>query len=64
MRRPETPLRAIYAYCLQECCLGKPRRVDTCQESECPLHAFRYGTDPYKEERPGGAVSSRRGRIQ
>lgn len=48
MRRPETPLQAIYAYCLQECCLGKPRRVDTCQESECPLHAFRYGTDPYQ----------------
>ena len=64
MRRPETPLRAISAYCLAECCLGKPHRVDACQESECPLHAFRYGTDPYKEERPGGAVSSRRGRVQ
>ncbi len=48
MRRPETPLRAIYAYCLQECCLGKPRRVDTCQEPECPLYAFRYGSDPYQ----------------
>lgn len=64
MRRPETPLRAISAYCLAECCLGKPHRVDACQESECPLHAFRYGTDPYREERPGGAVSSRRGRVQ
>lgn len=48
MHRPETPLRAIYAYCLQECCLGKPRRVDTCQEPECPLYAFRYGSDPYQ----------------
>lgn len=64
MRRPETPLRAIYAYCLQECCLGKPRRVDTCQEPECPLYAFRYGSDPYQEETPGGAVSSRRDRIR
>ena len=64
MRRPETPLRAISAYCLAECCLGKPHRVDACQESECPLHASRYGTDPYKEERPGGVVSSRRGRVQ
>lgn len=64
MRRLETPLRAISAYCLAECCLGKPHRVDACQESECPLYAFRYGTDPYKEERPGGAVSSRRGRVQ
>lgn len=48
MRRPETPLQAIYAYCLQECCLGKARRVDTCQEPECPLYAFRYGSDPYQ----------------
>ena len=64
MRRPETPLRAISAYCLAECCVGKPHRVDACQEPSCPLHAFRYGTDPYKEERPGGAVSSRRGRVQ
>lgn len=64
MRRPETPLRAIYAYCLQECCLGKPRRVDTCQEPECPLYAFRYGSDPYKDEKPGEAVSSRRDRMR
>ena len=63
MRRLETPLRAISAYCLAECCLGKPHRVDACQEPSCPLYAFRYGTDPYKEERPGGAVSSRRGRA-
>lgn len=64
MRRPETPLQAIYAYCLQECCLGKARRVDTCQEPKCPLYAFRYGSDPYQEETPGGAVSSRRDRIR
>ena len=48
MRRPETPLRAISAYCLAECCLGKPHRVDACQEPSCPLHAFRYGSDPYQ----------------
>lgn len=53
MRRLETPLRAISAYCLAECCLGKPHRVDACQESECPLHAFRYGTDLY-QVRSGG----------
>lgn len=49
MRRPQTPLRAISAYCLAECCLGKPNRVDACQEPECPLFAFRYGTDPYSQ---------------
>lgn len=63
MRRPETPLQAIYAYCLQECCLGKARRVDTCQEPKCPLYAFRYGSDPY-QGRSGGAVSPRRDRIR
>ena len=40
MRRPETPLRAISAYCLAECCLGKPHRVDACQEPSCPLYAL------------------------
>lgn len=48
MRRPETPLRAISAYCLAECCLGKPHRVESCQKPSCPLYAFRYGTDPYQ----------------
>lgn len=62
MRRPETPLRAISAYCLAECCLGKPHRVDACQESECPLYAFRYGTDPYQVEPSRSPDASRKRR--
>ena len=28
---------------------GKPNRVDACQEPECPLFAFRRGTNPYSQ---------------
>ena len=50
------------AYCLAECCLGKPHRVDACQESECPLYAFRYGTDPYQVEPSRSPDASRKHR--
>lgn len=39
-----TPLRAIRRNCLD--CSGGPTEVRLCTVDECPLYAFRFGTQP------------------
>lgn len=49
--RATSPLRAIRAFCV--ICVGcYPREVAKCTATECVLHPFRYGTNPY--QRRGG----------
>ncbi len=47
--KPETPLRAIKAFCMaccgvERCCSLDP--VRECQDEACPLHTYRMGTNP------------------
>lgn len=42
--RKYTPLRAIRRNCLD--CSGGPTEVRLCTVDECPLYAFRFGTQP------------------
>jgi len=35
----------IRAYCL-ECCCGSRSEVARCSRTDCPLHEYRFGTDP------------------
>lgn len=42
--RKYTPLRAIRRNCLD--CSGSPTEVRLCTVEECPLYAFRFGTQP------------------
>ena len=44
--KPTSPAKAIRAYCL-ECCLESALEVKLCPAEECPLHAFRFGKNPY-----------------
>lgn len=48
------PLRSylptIRAYCLA-CCLKQPHEVAACPSSDCPLHPFRLGKNPYRTPR-------------
>jgi hypothetical protein len=44
------PLRAIREKCLS-CCSGRVDAVAHCDKYKCPLWDFRFGTNPYKEER-------------
>lgn len=41
-----SPAKAIREYCLQ-CCLENSNEVRLCPAVECPLHAFRFGKNPY-----------------
>ena len=45
-----SPLKAIRAYCI-ECCCGSAYEVSLCPATECELHGFRFGKNPYKKTR-------------
>ena len=44
------PVKAIRAKCLN-CCCGQPNEVRLCTIERCPLHPFRFGTNPYRAKR-------------
>lgn len=44
------PVKAIRAKCL-DCCCGQANEVKECPITDCPLHAFRYGKNPYRTKR-------------
>lgn len=41
-----SPVKAIRAYCLA-CTGNQPGEVRTCEITRCPLHAFRFGKNPF-----------------
>ncbi len=43
------PLKAIRAYCL-DCCLEQPKEVRLCPASDCAVHSFRFGKNPFASE--------------
>lgn len=45
--RKYTPLRAIRRNCLD--CSGGPTEVRLCTVDDCPLYAFRFGTQPSRK---------------
>ena len=46
MEKITSPLKAIRAHCI-ECMGGQVREVKVCTIPNCPLYAFRMGTNPY-----------------
>lgn len=42
----KSPAKAIRAKCL-DCCCGSANEVNICHLTDCPLHAFRFGKNPY-----------------
>ena len=44
------PVKAIRAFCL-ECSGDSTAEVKSCPRSECPLHPFRFGKNPYRQRR-------------
>ena len=42
--------KAIRLKCL-DCCCGSAHEVKLCPATSCPLHPFRFGTDPYRTKR-------------
>ena len=44
------PVKAIREKCL-ECCCGSATEVSECKIARCPLHAFRFGKNPYRQQR-------------
>ena len=44
------PVKAIREYCLQ-CSGGSSNEVKLCQIETCPLYAFRFGKNPYRQRR-------------
>lgn len=48
--RATSPLRAIRAFCV--ICVGcYPREVAKCTATNCALHPFRYGTNPFQKRK-------------
>ena len=45
-----SPIKAIRAKCL-DCCCGNQAEVKACTVSNCPLHDFRFGKNPYRAKR-------------
>jgi hypothetical protein len=48
--KPKTFSKAIRAYCL-DCCGGSAHEVKMCPATECELHPFRFGKNPYRPKR-------------
>lgn len=44
------PVKAIREYCLL-CSGGSSNEVKLCQIETCPLYAFRFGKNPYRQRR-------------
>ena len=55
----QTPLKTIRAYCLQ-CAGGHPKEVRYCSVQECPLHFYRFGTNPHRQGVGPGRIIFRR----
>ena len=49
--KPPSPLKAIRAYCLS-CCKGSQQEVRLCPATECVLHDFRMGRNPFRKSHP------------
>jgi len=45
-----TPLKAIRAKCI-DCSGGSIKEVKLCVIPECPLYPFRFGRNPFRQER-------------
>ena len=45
-----SPLKAIRAKCL-DCCCEQLNEVKYCPASNCPLHPFRFGKNPFRTKR-------------
>lgn len=43
-----SPLKAIRAKCL-DCCCDQTTEVKLCPASDCPLHPFRFGKNPFRK---------------
>ena len=50
MKEITSPVKAIRAKCL-DCCCANSTEVKLCPASECPLHPFRFGKNPYRVQR-------------
>ena len=44
------PVKAIRAKCL-DCCCGQLREVELCPSTQCALHPFRFGKNPFRTKR-------------
>ena len=43
-----SPLKAIRLKCL-DCCLNQSNEVRDCTATNCPLHPFRFGKNPFTQ---------------
>jgi len=69
MKEITSPIKAIRAKCL-DCCCNNSNEVKLCPASECPLHPFRFGKNPYRtkrqlsdEQRAAAAERLKRARV-
>ena len=69
MKKITSPIKAIRAKCL-DCCCNNSAEVRMCPASDCPLHPFRFGKNPYRtkremtdEQRAAAAERLKRARV-
>ena len=44
----KSPIKAIRANCI-DCCGGSVNEVKLCQLTDCPMHPFRFGKNPFNK---------------
>lgn len=47
-KKTTSPLKAIRHKCL-DCTCGNRLEVEACTMEDCPLHAFRFGKNPFRK---------------
>lgn len=50
-RKYKSPIKAIRAQCVDDCCGGSPSTVAKCDNEDCPLYAYRFGKNPFNKRK-------------
>jgi len=50
-KQETSPLKAIKKFCRNDCCCDDMTAWKECHLTECMLHPFRMGTNPFRKKR-------------
>lgn len=51
IKQEKSPLKAIKKHCRTDCCLDDMKSWKECTATDCMLHPFRMGKNPFRKKR-------------
>ena len=60
----QSPILSVVRQKCLDCCVGKPAEVRRCVFVECPLWAYRMGTNPFRAPKTEAQREAARGRLK